>query len=109
MQRFELTTWERVSLLNLLYAQRGDLGHLRKMMALADVLEMDAHEREEVGFRASEAGFAWEDQDKTWEIEMDDHKFKLLVKTALEYNGWQGRPALAMLEKLEEMRDKIVD
>lgn len=109
MYKIELTTWERVSLFNLLEAQEGDLRTLKKMFALADVLEMNDEEKEAVGYEFDGRALKWDDPDKVWTIELKGPEAKLLTKTALSFKQWRGRAALPMLEKLEVLSEEIVD
>lgn len=109
MYKIELTTWERVSLFNLLESQEGDLRTLKKMFALADIMELSEEEREKIGYESDGRVSKWEDDSKVWNIELKGPEAKLLAKVALSFKQWRGRAAIPLLEKMETLSDEIVD
>lgn len=109
MYTIKLTTWERVSLFNLLESQEGDLRTLKKMFALADIMELSEDEKEAIGYEFDGRVSRWEDKSRAWSIELKGPEAKLLTKVALSFKQWRGRAALPLLEKMEALRDEIVD
>lgn len=92
--KLRLTTWERISLINILYEARGPLGYLRKAGAALDALEMSDEEKAEVGYREALTPegrqMLWEDEEREWELEVADREAAhILRRAAASYEGWR--------------------
>lgn len=102
-RKYELTTWERMTLLQVVNVQRGDVRRLRRLISLVGVLEMSPDERAEVGWREDGERITWLHQNKTFEVVFSEADFEVLRQVVTAYDGWQvgaGGMVLALMEKL---------
>ena len=105
----QLTTWERMALLNVLGELRGNLGTLRRAGKAMDALELSDEERALVHFQTvtmpqGEVGYQWLDSDHSFAVEIADPEAAALLKqAAAQYEGWlvSDREGVeALMEKL---------
>jgi len=102
-QIVKLTVWERMTLLDVLGQQRGDVRTLRKALALMTMLELTDDEKVKVKFiQYSEQQYAWEDREYALDVEFNDGNNLAYLKELLKAHQFPvavARLALAMLEK----------
>ena len=90
----QLTTWERMALLNVLGELRGNLATLRRAGKAMDALELSDEERALVHFQTvttpqGEVGYQWLDSDHSFAVEIADPEAAALLKqAAAQYEGW---------------------
>jgi len=90
----QLTTWERMALLNVLGELQGNLATLRRAGKAMDVLELSEEERALVRFQTismpqGEVGYQWLDSDHSFAVEIADPGAAALLKqAAAQYQGW---------------------
>jgi len=108
-QTFELTTWERVMLLNVLGEARGNLATLRRAGKAMDALELSDEDQAEVGFQTvatpqGEVRYQWLDQAHTFTVEIADPEAVAIVKqSAASYEDW----SVADLARVEALLVKL--
>ena len=98
----ELTTWQRLTLLQMLNEVKGDLRTVRKALKLIDVFEMTEQERIEVGLRFTPDGAAWSDPAKRWQLDVSDGDLLAFLKEQVQArHDWPAsREVLDMCERL---------
>ena len=108
---FELTTWERVSLVKALGELQGNLATLRCAGKALDALELSEDERAMVRFQTittpqGGAFHQWLDQAHTFTVEIaDPDAAAMVVQYAARYEGW----CVADLERVEALLEKLRD
>ena len=101
--KFQLTTWDRISLLRMIEAQSGDMKFVRQAGRLMDALELSEAEQKEVGMaQAANGVVTWQDAARTFEIEVRDADAQLLrdLFTKHVWPGVAARLVVALAEKL---------
>ncbi len=74
-----LSTWERITLINLLGAVQPNLAGFRKGMRALDLLELSPEEKTQVGLQTLAPGrLAWRDVTKEWEIEFSQETLSFI-------------------------------
>jgi hypothetical protein len=69
----ELTTWERLILVQVVGMARGDIQTVRLGLGLMGKLDLSDEEKAEIGFREIAPGEArWDQVDRLWPLEFDD-------------------------------------
>lgn len=98
----ELTTWQRLTLLQMLNEVKGDLRTVRKALKLIDVFEMTEQERTEVGLRLTQDGAAWSDPSKRWQLNVSDNDLLAFLKEQVQArHDWPAsREVLDLCERL---------
>lgn len=102
MMKLELTVWDRVQLLGLVRAQRGDVGLIVDMMALVKVLELSDKEKGAIGLVQEKEGTFWKTEG-TYMVEFTKAQMGTLKKLVSNHLDWpvdERVPALA--QKIEE-------
>lgn len=101
--KFQLTTWDRISLLRMIEAQSGDMKFVRQAGRLMDALELTEAEQTAVGMaQAANGVVTWQDAARTFEIEVRDADAQLLrdLFTKHVWPGVAARLVVALAEKL---------
>jgi len=84
-----LTTWQRLTLLQMMSGVQGDLRTVRKALKAIDVLEMTAEEREAVGLTEHPTGaVTWTDAAHRFELEVDDNTAAFLRQQVEAKADW---------------------
>lgn len=100
-KKLNLTTLERIRLMQWLQSQKGNLGFIRRAMPVLDTLELSDEEKTEVGWEdIASGGVRWKDTEREFELTFGKSELSLL-KPALEAEWPISKAYLAMLEKLE--------
>lgn len=74
MAVYELTAWDRFTLIGLLGSLKGDVSLIRKAVKAIDALELSEAEKEVIGFTTNESGVS------KWDSQKAEHKFKVEIK-----------------------------
>ena len=93
MTTIQLTTWDRVTIANVIGALQGDWKLTRKAGKILDVIELTHDEREAVNFRydASVKFAQWDDKDRKWDVTICDPELLLLLRETLRAkDDWMG-------------------
>jgi len=103
-QTFELTTWERMALVNVLGEICGNLITLRRAGKAMDAMELSEEERVLVHFQtvvksSGELQHQWLDKVHVFDVELDAAAAQLVVQAAQQYAGWAVSD-LALVEAL---------
>ena len=104
--KLELSTWQRLSLTQIIGEQQGPVSIVRKAGKLLDILEMTDEEKKEVGLvQDPQVGFRWNNTDRIWGLEISDGNLAAYLKeVAKGHGGWSVRnrdQVLDLFEKLE--------
>ncbi len=84
-----LTTWQRMTLLQMANGIRGDLRTVRKALKAIDVLEMSDADREVVGLTEHPSGaVTWTDAAHRFELEVDDNTAAFLRQQVEARTDW---------------------
>jgi hypothetical protein len=70
--KINLVTWQRVTLTGILSNIEGKVQIVRKAAKLLDALELNAAEKELVGFVETAGNITWTDKEHRFEIEIGD-------------------------------------
>jgi len=70
----KLTTWQRLQILVTLANLRGDLRVINRALKLIDIFEFSGEEKKEIDLREMGQSYVWKEEDKTWEIELEDQE-----------------------------------
>ncbi len=99
--QFNLTTWQRLTLLQMMNGMQGDLRTVRKALKLIDVLELTPEEQEAIGLQAAPDGtIRWTDNGQRFEMEIADGNLVAFLKEQVEAKrDW---PAVADVVDLAE-------
>lgn len=99
MQVLELSTWERIRLVNMIGSlqdpRKQNIRFVRSCLRLLDILELTDGEERQVGFVENEAAgdFArrvrWQDTEREFELNFEDADAELLHRLVTEYTGWE--------------------
>lgn len=105
-----LTTWERISLVDVVGQVRGNLATLRKAGKALDVLELTDEEEEEIELVRTlgpeGSVIQWNDKgdQRTWEVEIGDKEAAAIVKRAfVQHEGWR----VGERERVEALAEKL--
>ena len=80
-----LTTWQRLTLLQMMSGVQGDLRTVRKALKLIDVLELTPEEQEAIGLQAAPDGtIRWSDNGQRLELEIADGNLATFLKEQVE-------------------------
>ena len=108
MKSLKLTAWDRIQLVRCIPAE-GTISDIAKYLRLVDVLELSEEEGMEIGLREfSTQGprgvlkrFEWDDQDREFDLSLEDADFGLLSRLVAKHKGWpRSRLTLDLKEKL---------
>lgn len=83
--QLNLTTWQRLTLLQMLGRVQGDLRTVRKALKLIDLLELSPEEQEAIGLQAAPDGtIRWTDDGARFEIEISDGNLATFLREQVE-------------------------
>jgi hypothetical protein len=101
--KFQLTTWDRISLVRVIEQQSGDMKFVRQAGRVLDALELTAEEQHAVGMSGDGQGtVTWKDTAHVWEIELQDRDTQF-VRDLAQRHAWPGvavRLVSALAERL---------
>jgi hypothetical protein len=105
----KLTTWERVTLLEILGDTRGDLATLRTAGRAMDALELTQAEKDAVAFQTvvtpqGAVQYQWLNTDHVFEVEIADPEAVALLRQAVtNYQGWRAADLKAVESLMETL------
>lgn len=99
--KLNLTTWQRLTLLQMMNGVQGDLRTVHKALKLIDLLELSPEEQEAIGLQVTPDGtIRWTDNGKRFEQEVKDGNLVAFLKEQVEARtDW---PAVADVVDLAE-------
>ena len=103
MTTFQLTTWDRVVISQIIGAIEGDLKTIRIAGKLLDAVEMKPEESAEVHLRVTDGMTLWDEPERLWNVEITSKAAQLLSERLQAHRGWQSaqhRQVDAMLGRL---------
>ena len=87
--QFNLTTWQRLTLLQMMGRVQGDLRTIRRALRAIDVLEMSDADREVVGLTEHPNGaVTWTNAAHRFELEVDDNTTAFLRQQVEAKTDW---------------------
>lgn len=97
----QLTTWERIALIQAVGNLRGPVSLVRNAGKLLDILELSDADIRTVGLVAvSGGGLRWNDQEREWPLTVPDGNLVILLKQTVQgFDQW-GPGDLARIEGL---------
>lgn len=99
--QLNLTTWQRLTLLQMMNGVQGDLRTVNKALKLIDLLELTPEEQEAIGLQATPDGtIRWADNGQRFELEVKDGNLAAFLKEQVEAK--QDWPAVADVVDLAE-------
>lgn len=90
MTTYNLTTWDRMMISQVIGALRGDVRMVRKAGKILDAVEMTEDEKLFANVRQEGGMLAWDNVDYEWPIEINDPDSLALLKEKLSANDWMG-------------------
>lgn len=83
--QLNLTTWQRLTLLQMMNGVQGDLRTVNKALKLVDLLELSPEEQEAIGLQATPDGaIRWADNGQRFELEVKDGNLATFLKEQVE-------------------------
>ena len=103
-----LTTWERIQLLQTLPSQ-GPLPQLLQSLRVGQALDLSEQERKEVGMTVDQASGAirWQDRERQFPITLDTADFEYLCAQVKARREWAYSPlTVKLLSQLQDVSGK---
>jgi hypothetical protein len=102
--KLNLTTWQRLMIIQALNAQSGHISILRTALKLLEILELSMEEQAEVGLvQQPDGGLFWRDTERRFEIAIDDRELAAFLKRAVAaYQGWPVGQAAEAIDLFEQ-------
>jgi hypothetical protein len=91
MAKFQLTTWDRLTISGLVGQLRGDAALMHKAIKVFDAVDLTEEENAEINMRQiGPNAIQWDQPDRKWEIEIKDKEAaNLIVRVVKENTTWQ--------------------
>jgi hypothetical protein len=88
--QLNLTTWQRITLTQIIGGLQGTVATIRLAERLLDLLDLTPVEAQQIGLEVSERGLTWRVTNQTWPIEIaNKEQINLLKQTVQNYQGWR--------------------
>lgn len=100
-----LTTWQRITLVQVLGQQQGPVATIRKASSLLDILEFTPEEQEQIKLISEEPGtLRWTETGTIWHIEITEPDQEQFLKRAIEHHqGWHVRDKDALFDLMDQL------
>jgi hypothetical protein len=95
MPKFQLTTWDRLTISGLVGQLRGDAALMHKAIKVFDAVDLTEEENKEINMRQiGPNAIQWDQPDRRWEIEIKDREAaSLVLKVVRENSSWPAAKA----------------
>lgn len=95
MAKFQLTTWDRLTISGLVGQLRGDAALMYKAIKVFDAVDLTEEENAEINMRqVGPSAIQWDDPDRKWEIEIRDREAaNLVIRVVKENTTWSAAKA----------------
>lgn len=105
--KLQLTTWQRVILVEIIAALRGPVMLVRNGMRLLDILEISEEEGQQVGLTVQGNNqLRWTNAEHRWPIEIADRELAaFLRRTVQSYEHWPVNRAADVIDLVDQMSE----
>jgi hypothetical protein len=84
--KLTLTTWDRMTIVQLVGALEGDAALMWKCSKVFDAVKLTDDEEKEIGLQRAGNAIYWDDDTKVWPVEIADKEAAALVTRVVQEN-----------------------
>jgi len=101
----ELSTWQRVGLIQALGMSEGNVATLRLAFRVLEAVEFTEEEQEEIEYREDDGQARWNEAGakRLWEVGLGKKEAKFAASVVDKFGGWKTKDASKVFDLLEKL------